>query len=295
MGTMSQEHSLLLIDSDPDFRATAVETLESMSYRVTQTGYLKEGLRLLEKETPDLVLLQMNISGGAGMKPLERIREINRQVPVLLIMARGWVLDVEDVEASERVDFLEKPVNIDELAARMRRLIHGDETQGAAEHSIAELMLPATLYTTVRYDATVSDMVDHLRHTYFESSGMEFRSRFRSAIVVDDKGAFRGMIHFSDLLKLLHPWYLEDSDHSGLFTGMFLAQCRSIADRSVREIMEEPVTIDVDAPLIEAVHLMVEHHLINLPVLQNEKLVGIIREKDIVLEIANNLGMMRDD
>jgi hypothetical protein len=37
---------------------------------------------------------------------------------------------------------------------------------------------------------------------------------------------------------------------------------------------------------------MVEHHLVNLPVMQDGRLAGILRERDIVLEIANNLGSL---
>jgi len=51
----------------------------------------------------------------------------------------------------------------------------------------------------------------------------------------------------------------------------------------------EEISLDVGAPLIEAVHLMVKHHLINLPIMKQDKVVGILREQDITLEVARSM------
>jgi hypothetical protein len=51
------------------------------------------------------------------------------------------------------------------------------------------------------------------------------------------------------------------------------------------------VLIGRDAPLIEAVHLMVIHHVVNLPVMRGNDLVGIIREKEIIAEITGKIGV----
>jgi len=45
-------------------------------------------------------------------------------------------------------------------------------------------------------------------------------------------------------------------------------------------------------PLMEAVHLMVQHHLVTLPVMREGKLAGILRERDIILEIAKIFGIL---
>jgi len=53
------------------------------------------------------------------------------------------------------------------------------------------------------------------------------------------------------------------------------------------------ISVEAAAPLMQAIHLMVQHRLINLPVMSQKKLVGILREKDVILEIANTVGISK--
>lgn len=102
------------------------------------------------------------------------------------------------------------------------------------------------------------------------------------------------MIRFIDLLKLILPQYLSESPYNSYFTGMFLAQCKVIGDWRVKDLMPEKIYLDTRAPLMEAVHLITQHRIINLPALKDGELVGIIREKDLVRDIAVNLGLVGD-
>jgi len=65
-----------------------------------------------------------------------------------------------------------------------------------------------------------------------------------------------------------------------------------IGKRNILELMGENVSVDINAPLMEAVHMMVKHNIVTLPVMKAGELVGVIREKDIILEIAKNLGTL---
>jgi CBS domain-containing protein len=71
---------------------------------------------------------------------------------------------------------------------------------------------------------------------------------------------------------------------------LFVAQSKLIGERSIKDIMGEHVSIDVEAPLMEAVQLMVRHRVISLPVLRGDELAGILRERDIILEISRLMG-----
>jgi CBS domain-containing protein len=136
----------------------------------------------------------------------------------------------------------------------------------------------------------MKDVVAELRRAYFpEKYGEPQTPQIRSALVFDRKEEFVGLIRFPDLLRLALPSYLGDSPYTSYFTGMFLAQCKMIGRISIRELMGDLVFVDANAPLMKAVHLMLRHHLITLPVMKGEELIGILREKDIILEIANNV------
>ena len=111
--------------------------------------------------------------------------------------------------------------------------------------------------------------------------------QIRSALVYDRDEKFLGLVRFVDMLKLVLPQFLEDSPYTTFFTGMFLAQCKLIGKGNLRELMDEVVHVDVHDPIMRAIHLMVHYHLINLPVMDQGELRGILRERDVILEIAN--------
>lgn len=86
---------------------------------------------------------------------------------------------------------------------------------------------------------------------------------------------------FAALLLMPIPRSMRD-----VVTGMFLAQCKTIRDSRIAELVSTPITVDVGAPFAEAVHLMVTHRLVSLPVIDGRRLVGVLRDRAMVLELA---------
>ena len=94
------------------------------------------------------------------------------------------------------------------------------------------------------------------------------------------------LVRFTDILRLTLPPSLVDSPYASFFTGMFLAQCKTIRDRRIAEVITAPITVSVGAPLAEAVHVMVVNRLVSLPVVDGERLVGVLRDRAVVLELS---------
>jgi predicted transcriptional regulator len=67
----------------------------------------------------------------------------------------------------------------------------------------------------------------------------------------------------------------------------------SLLDMDVMSLMTTPViTIAPSVSLWDALQLMQQNEIRRLPVVQNEKLIGIITEKDVVKALANNRSML---
>jgi CBS domain-containing protein len=67
----------------------------------------------------------------------------------------------------------------------------------------------------------------------------------------------------------------------------------SLLDMAVMSFMTTPViTIAPSASLWDALQLMQQNRIRRLPIVQNEKLIGIITEKDVVKAVANNRSML---
>lgn len=116
----------ILVFEDEDALSTLLQyNLEKEGYRVSLASDGEEGLMQAEEETPDLVLLDWMLPKVSGIEVCRRLRgrPETRNVPIIMLTARG--------EESDRVrgldtgadDYLTKPVSMVELNARIRAVL----------------------------------------------------------------------------------------------------------------------------------------------------------------------------
>ncbi len=279
---------LLLVDDSEEFRTSTSRVLKRRGFEVVEARSGMRALELVGEEVPDLVLLDLKMPGLDGLLTLKRLREKVPGLPVIILTGHG---DMDAALAGiqlEVVDFLNKPMDIDMLALRIRSLLEGGKSwRSLKEKTITELMIPIDSYPKLYLDRPVEDAVKTLWETL--DSGLEKgedRGPCRSALVFNRQEDFVGVIRFQNLLRLVIPPFMENTPYSSYFTGMFLAQCKLIGKKCIEDLIEDTVSIEADGTLIEAVDLMVSHHLVNLPVMERGQLTGILRERDLIGEIA---------
>src|SRR5262249_47973280 len=115
----------VVVDDDPDIGLAARLTLRDMFGRVETLNSPGELLPLLKRESPDVVLLDLNFERGAtdgreGLDALSRIMEQDPDSAVVIITAHGAVsVAVEAIKAGAS-DFIAKPWSNERLAATVR-------------------------------------------------------------------------------------------------------------------------------------------------------------------------------
>jgi len=112
---------ILVVDDNAQNRALAQASLEDEGYEVLLASGGEEGLRLVESERPDCVLLDVRMPGTDGFAVCSRIRELPdaRDTPVVFLTA---LRDVDTFDQALRAggdDFLTKPVRPTELVLRV--------------------------------------------------------------------------------------------------------------------------------------------------------------------------------
>src|SRR3954470_9105115 len=100
---------ILVIDDDAGIRESLKMTLEYDGYDVAGAATGQEGLNLVEREAPDLVLLDVKMPGMDGLDVLTRLHSMHEMLPVVMISAHGTGSAGAEATRKGALDFLEKP------------------------------------------------------------------------------------------------------------------------------------------------------------------------------------------
>jgi len=282
---------LLLVDDEADFRAVTSRVLSRRGFDIVEAESGEQALLRVKAKVPDVVVLDLKMEGMDGIETLKAIRKDHPDLPVLILTGHGSFQDAMAGISLEIVDFLQKPADIDKLALRIRRLLAKEHHEALRERSVGELMVPIDSYARVYEDEPLGAAVRAIQESFsMKVSGRVAEQGHRSVLVFDRRDKFLGLLRIADIVRLVLPSFLRDSPYSSYFTGMFLAQCKTIGNLRVADLVDEPCYVTTDTPLMEVVNLMVTESRINLPVRDRGEVVGIIRDKDLLTEIAQYMG-----
>lgn len=120
-----------MIDDDVELSSLLSEYLGKYGYRITTAHTVSEGRKQLRGREFDLLILDLMLPDGDGLTLCREIRH-DRDIPIVMLTARGEVADrVVGLELGAD-DYLAKPFDFDELVARIRaQLRHGSQSQAA--------------------------------------------------------------------------------------------------------------------------------------------------------------------
>lgn len=129
---------VLIIEDDETISETIAFNLKQAGYRPLTARDGLEGLRLLRRESPDLIILDLMLPGMDGWKLLEQAREEGYDLPVIIVSARTSEYDKVHGLAIGADDYLTKPFSMKELMARVeaqlrrhRQMVPGAHKTGA--------------------------------------------------------------------------------------------------------------------------------------------------------------------
>ena len=138
---------ILVIEDNNDIHAILTNLFEK-DHEVYSAYSGTEGLTVFEREKPDLVLLDIMLPGKNGDQVLKEIRRSNSQVPILMLTALGEKSLVSQYLLNGANDYIVKPFNLDEVAARVTVQLRGSQQsqpKPAGETTIKNIrLLPET-------------------------------------------------------------------------------------------------------------------------------------------------------
>src|SRR5882724_9824658 len=106
---------LLLIDDEADVQYSFRRIFESPEVQLTTAASGEEGLKLLAKMQPDLVIMDVRMGGMNGLETLRRLRQIDSKVPVIMMTAYGTTQTAIEAMKLGAYDYLLKPFDVPKL------------------------------------------------------------------------------------------------------------------------------------------------------------------------------------
>jgi DNA-binding response OmpR family regulator len=148
---------ILLVEDDPELGDGLTVGLRQAGFAVDWLADGQAADRALHSESFDLLVLDLGLPGLSGMDLLQRVRQRGASLPILILTARAATGDkVAGLDAGAD-DYLVKPIDLDELSARIRALTrrsagraapllrHGQLTVDPATHRVTLAEQPVEL------------------------------------------------------------------------------------------------------------------------------------------------------
>ena len=115
--------SILVVDDDEPVRDAVERGLGLHGYAVVGAADAEAAFGVVAKRRPDLLVLDIGLPGISGIELCQRLRDVDVDVPILMLSARDQVGDrVAGLQAGAD-DYLVKPFALDELVARVQALL----------------------------------------------------------------------------------------------------------------------------------------------------------------------------
>lgn len=163
-----------------------------------------------------------------------------------------------------------------------------------------DVMIPLEKYPHIPYWFTIRQAIAEMETSELEYAGR--KSVPRVVLIFDEKYQLMGIVRRRDLLRGLEPKFLQsesleyrkklfdvkaDPDLFLLSSDKLIKGIREQAERPVKDVMLPiATTVDFEDNLIKLIYELGGHNISFVPVMQQGKVVGVVRSVDVLHEVA---------
>ena len=122
-----KRNKLLVVDDEHLIRWSLEQNLKKQGYEVVTAGSGEDALRLVREEQPDLVLLDIQLPGISGIDVLEKIKEHDEDIIVVMVTANSGLENAVNAMRLGAYDYISKPFNLDELSIVVKKALEASD------------------------------------------------------------------------------------------------------------------------------------------------------------------------
>jgi DNA-binding NtrC family response regulator len=118
-----RRNKILVVDDEHLIRWSLEQNLKKQGYEVVTASNGEDALRMAREEQPDLVLLDIQMPGISGIEALERLKEYDEEIIVIMVTAHGGLDTAVNAMRLGAYDYISKPFNLDELSIIIKKAL----------------------------------------------------------------------------------------------------------------------------------------------------------------------------
>ena len=159
---------VVVIEDEPDIVEVVSYNLKREGYQVASAMRGDEGLNLVRTQSPELVILDLMLPGMDGLSVCQQMKAdpITRDIPIIIVSAKGEESDVVIGLGMGADDYLGKPFGPRELLARVKAVLRRGAVRN--ENQKERIVVGELLIDSARHEVRVSDQLVKLTATEFK-------------------------------------------------------------------------------------------------------------------------------
>ncbi len=261
---------ILVVDDDEIIRIAASESLNEAGFHVTEAENGLQGLQILEKVQPDIILLDVMMPEMDGFATARAVRQLAgyEMTPILIMTA------LEDLESINRAydagatDFITKPINWVILVQRVRYMARSVQIMNAQKQLQAELQQAQKLEAVATLVGGLAHDFNNLMHVILGSAElmrMYHPDVFRSSGELEDivEAVHRG----SKLVRQLLTYSRKiKSEKRPICLNNRVRQIKELLQRTIPKMIEIECRFGESLHLVDADSIQIEQVMMNLAI-----------------------------
>jgi len=112
---------VIVVDDETEFASALAERLKLRDFDTEAVFNAEDAIAAVMKNPPDIVLLDYRMPGTDGLGILKKIKEIDDSVEVIMLTGLQDTLSMEEGMKGGAFEYLVKPVDLEELMAKIRQ------------------------------------------------------------------------------------------------------------------------------------------------------------------------------
>jgi two-component system, NtrC family, response regulator AtoC len=155
--------NILVVDDEKLIRWSLRERLTREGHIVTEAEDGRAAQAALERETPDLALLDMRLPDSDGLSILKHLQEKSPQVPAIMITAFSSVETAVEAMRLGAYDYVAKPFNLDELAITVKRALEASRLRQEVGERVREAKAAFGLHNIIGKSGPMKEIASLIR------------------------------------------------------------------------------------------------------------------------------------